>query len=289
MPALSIRYLLTVCLLLLAIAGLGFAVAQESNQNQAPRIADRPLTTEERLRHEVDKLLAELQQLRTDLAQARLEAEAAQRELEELRQFIRDHDVYGDAFENYKAIREIAEREDRRKELEAARARREAERQARAERIQQARLQREMERAEADAERRLRNAGFVGIGADVWLSRTAFHYTVRDEARTRIRFDPFIGYFTRVDRREQVDFTEMIISGSVLNASEEVRNIGVAIVFYDEWNNQVGQETVHITNARPNVPYPFTSTVKLALNREFTSTTSYVLYADPAELEPVVE
>jgi hypothetical protein len=286
MPTHSIR-LITICVLLLVLGGLSLGAAQ--NSNQAPPRADRPMTAEERLRREVDNLLSELQQLRAELAQARLEAESAQRELEEMRQFIRDHDVYGDAFEQYKAIREIAEREDRRREVEAARARREAERQSRAERLRQAREQRDQVRAEAEAERRLRAAGFTSIGMDVYISRTAYHYATRDEARTRIRFDPFIGFYSHVDRREQVDFSEMTISGSVLNASGEVRNMGVAIVFYDEHNNQAGQETIHITNARPDVPYPFTSTVKLALNREFASSTSYVLYADPAPPAPVEE
>ena len=75
----------------------------------------------------------------------------------------------------------------------------------------------------------------------------------------------------------------MTISGSVLNAADEVRNVGVAITFFDENGNQVGSETIQINNARPNVPYPFTSTLTMALNRPFSSSTTYVLYADSAE------
>jgi hypothetical protein len=75
----------------------------------------------------------------------------------------------------------------------------------------------------------------------------------------------------------------MTISGSVLNAAPEARNIGVAITFFDESGNQVGSEIVQINNARPDVPYPFTSTVQMALCRAFSSSSTYVLYADPVE------
>lgn len=282
MSAHPIRLIL-LSLVLLVIGAMSIGAIQ--NNGQAPPQIDRPLTAEQRLRLEVDSLLEELQQLRAELAQARLQATTAQRELEELRQFIRDHDVYGEAYDQYKVIREIAEREDRRREAEAVRARREAEREAREARMREARAQREQERAEAEAERRLRAAGFTNIGMGVYISRTAYHYSVRDETRTRVRFDPFIGFFTRVDRRDQIDFSEMTISGSVLNGTDEIRNIGVAITFFDDYNNQVGHETIHITNARPDVPYPFTSTLTMALNREFSSSTSYVLYADPVTFE----
>ena len=80
-----------------------------------------------------------------------------------------------------------------------------------------------------------------------------------------------------------IDFTEMTISGSVLNASQEVRNIGVAVAFFDENGSQVGGEIIQINNARPDVPYPFTSAIAMALNRAFTSASTYVLYADPVE------
>ncbi len=275
MPAQSIRLLLCVPLLI-AVGFLSIGPSSQSVASSSP-----PMTAQERLRAEIDELLKELQSLRSQLAQAEIRAASAERELEEMQQFIRDHDVYGDAFEEYKVIKEIAEREDRRREAEAARARREAERQARQERVQQAREERQRDREEAEEARRLRAAGFTGIGMDVYISRAAYHYAVRDEVRSRVRFDPFIGFFTTVDQREKIDFSEMTISGSLLNATDETRNIGVAITFFDENNNQVGAETIHITNARPGVPYPFTAKLNMALNREFSSSTTYVLYSDP--------
>jgi hypothetical protein len=77
----------------------------------------------------------------------------------------------------------------------------------------------------------------------------------------------------------------MTISGSVLNAADDVRDMGVAITFFDDNGNQVGHEIVQIKNARPNVPYPFTSRLDMALNRAFTSSSIYVLYSDPVEAE----
>mgnify|MGYP001999636056 CR=1 FL=1 len=43
-----------------------------------------------------------------------------------------------------------------------------------------------------------------------------------------------------------------------------------------------GAEIVEIQNARPNVPYPFTKKIDMALNRPFASHSTYVLYADVA-------
>ena len=60
--------------------------------------------------------------------------------------------------------------------------------------------------------------------------------------------------------------------------------IGIAITFFDDNGNQVGSEIIHVNNARPDVPYPFTSTIDMALNRAFSSSSTYVLYADPAEV-----
>ena len=47
-------------------------------------------------------------------------------------------------------------------------------------------------------------------------------------------------------------------------------------------NRQVGGQIVQINNARKDVPYPFTATVSMALNRPFASSSVYVLYADAA-------
>ena len=74
----------------------------------------------------------------------------------------------------------------------------------------------------------------------------------------------------------------MTISGSVMNAAEEVRDIGIALTFFDEAGSQVGGEIIQVNNARPQVPYPFTVPIAMALDRPFDSTSTYVLYADPS-------
>ena len=57
-------------------------------------------------------------------------------------------------------------------------------------------------------------------------------------------------------------------------------SLGVAFTFFDENGNQVGAHIQEIRNARPNVPYPFTRKIDMALNRPFASHSTYVLYAD---------
>ena len=75
----------------------------------------------------------------------------------------------------------------------------------------------------------------------------------------------------------------MMVSGSVMSVSDQVRDIGIAVTFFDEAGTQVGSEIIQVNNARPEVPYPFTTTVAMALDRPFASTTTYVLYADPSD------
>ena len=94
-------------------------------------------------------------------------------------------------------------------------------------------------------------------------------------SRIRNRFD-----LRPLGRTTEIDYSSMTISGSILNALSDVRNIGIAVTFFDENDNQVGGEIIQINNARPDVPYPFTSTVAMALDRPFSSSSTYVLYAD---------
>lgn len=246
-----------------------------------------PRTAEDRLREEIEALLAELQQLRTEAAKAKLEAAEATRELEELRQFIIDHDRYGDAFEEYREIKAIKEREQRMKELEEARRRAEQARQERLERLRAARERRAAERGEARESEKYLRAGFEPIGLDVYIGRMAYAYAVRDVTDVDVSYDPVFGFYRRDDVRNEIDYTRMTISGSVVNGGNEVRNIGVAVAFFDGNGNQVGHETVQINNARPDVPYPFTSSMTMALNdRPFSSSTAYVLYADSVAPAP---
>ncbi|MHC5113114.1 MAG: hypothetical protein ACYTGP_01640 [Planctomycetota bacterium] len=231
---------------------------------------------------EVQRLRAEVESLRRQLADAQLRAATASGELNELRQFINDHDQFGADFARYRAIREIAERDQRRREAQANQERREQRRAEQTERRRAAREQRNRERAEAEWESRYRKAGFGSLGLDVFGGRMAFSYHTRETNPTRVDYDPFIGLYYRPGGPSvEIDYGRMTISGSVLNANRETRNIGVAITFFDENGNQVGGEIIRINNARPDVPYPFTSTIDMALDRPFSTSSTYVLYADP--------
>lgn len=257
----------------------------EAAAEAEPAEAPRRLTEEERLIEEVHALLGELRRLRTELAEAQLAKSQMQRELKELRAFIDDHHEYGSDFEEYQRIREIKQREQRRREQRDARERYLREREERMRQQKIARQQRAEQRAAERQERQFRERGFESLGMNTFLGRMAYQYRVRDTLRTRITYDPFFGFFTQRDFRDRIDYSEMNISGAVINASDEVRNIGVAITFFDDFGNQVGHEIIEVNNARPNVPYPFTSTVDMALDRPFTTSSSYVLYADRAMLE----
>jgi multidrug efflux pump subunit AcrA (membrane-fusion protein) len=239
---------------------------------------------------EIDRLNNEIAALHQALAEAQLQASAARQRADELQQFVDDHHEFGDDFQQYQEVKAIAEREARLRAAEENRQRRDAERlaqQARREALRQAQAQRDAER---DRVRQYQNFKFSPLGLDVYNGRMAYHYRSRTNTESRFDYEPGFGRYQRFyPPTEEIDYTRMTISGSILNAADEVRNIGVAITFFDESGNQVGHEIVQLRNARPNVPYPFTSTIDMALNRPFNSSSLYVLYADPvdvAEEEP---
>jgi hypothetical protein len=262
-----------------------WAIALDEDPAPPPPIPDRaPTAPRDELRHEVDDLLRELRELRRELAEVRLALSEAQREAAELRQFVLDYEEYGRAYEEYRGVREVAEREQRRRAAEESRARREAEESARLARLQQARALRQDYRRELAEVRRFRDAGFTPIGLDVYVGPTTYHYGPSDGPTY---FDPWFGFWHpyQIEARPHLDFSSMTVSGTIMNAAEDVRHIGVAFAFFDRRGQQVGHEVVEVRNARPNVPYPFTSTVTMALDRPFSSATSYVLYADLIEQE----
>ncbi len=236
---------------------------------------------------EIQQLHAEILTLRRQVAQAQMASSQANRELAELRLFIDDHQEFGQDFQQYKAVKAIAEREARARRQAVVRDQREAQRAEGQTRWQAARAERAQREAQARRLADYRRAGFTPLGLDVYVGKMAYYYRAENRTMYDVEYDPFLsGYFVDRDyRRARPDFSSMTISGSVLNAADEVRNVGVAIAFFDENGNQVGSETVQINNARPNVPYPFTSTLTMALNRPFSSSTTYVLYADSAEGE----
>lgn len=234
---------------------------------------------------EVRRLQRLVTSLRSEAAHAKLEAAEAKRELEDLRRFVNDHERFGDDFERYEAVREIADRRARAEAAEANRQRIAAQREERRARRAAARAERELREGEENRQSRYREAGFSSLGLEVWTGRMAYAYATRDSTGSQVDYDPIIGLYYRPVGSSEIDYGKMTISGSVLNSADEVRNLGIAITFFDEDGNQVGGEVVQVNNARPNVPYPFTSTLEMALSRPFASSSAYVLYADPVATE----
>ena len=294
------------------LTGLASAQAEAPEQAQPPKAsepASKParqppkevkiLTPEDMLRADIARLKIEIQAMREKLAQAQLEASQAKRELEELRQFLADHQQLGEDFEKYKGFLDLKERELRKQRAEEYRKKAremQAEREARMAASRAERAERDAQRAQ---QRRYERSGFYHVGDDVYTSAMAYLYKserILDEGyriAPTIRFDGLF-FWTRywdIDYDEEIDWTEMTISGSMLNGADEPRSIGIAISFFDDYGNHVGGTTIEVPNARREAPYPFTDTLKMALDGPFTSYRIAVLYSEPAnagaEPEPV--
>ena len=227
------RFLL--CTALMAL----LAVTTSTTSQTAPTtVTGNPI---EMLLDEVDALTARLETIRVELAAARLEARTAERELAELKQFLQDHHELGSDFEAYRAIKAIAEQEARDRRVQQMRDKRAAEQAKRLE----ARRAEEAITAPTRREERYRDAGFTGVGNEVYVSQMAFYYRTQDNIPFRFDYIRGIGRYQRFyPPTRDVDFSSMTISGSVLNGSEEIRNIGIALAFFDENGNQVGGETI---------------------------------------------
>ena len=233
---------------------------------------------------QIDELRQTVDTLRLALAQAKLETAQARRERDELWLFIQEHDQMGSDFENYEAVRAAAEQGAVRRRVEETRRQREAAKAQRQSKQRAIRAERDREKAEMDRVQEYRDAGFTPLGFDVYMSNAAYYYHSHDGLSARFDWNGLTGRFLRVyPWINRIDYSSMTVSGSVMNTSENVRDLGIAVTFFDDNGSQVGGEIVQVTNARPNVPYPFTATIAMALNRPFTSTSTYVLYADPSE------
>ena len=223
---------------------------------------------------------AALMESNRELAKSNLALAGLEDELDDLRQFIVDHDTYGQDFTAYTKVVEETRRQARASVVRERRAREEAKRQKQ----QEARRKLDESRKQSDLKKIYDEKGFAPIGQDVYTSRSAFFYAPYEgEDGKTIQYRPsrFGGIkAVSVPENREVDYSSMTISGSVLNGTDLLRNIGVAFTFFDESGNQVGAEIVEIQNARPNVPYPYTRTIDMALNRPFASHSTYVLYAD---------
>lgn len=268
--------------LLLAAAPLTLGLA-----GSALTLQDGEKTTITVERAQIEALLDELERLRDanaelqrQIANLKLEHSQERRELQELRQFIEDRREFGDDFEQYRQVKEIAQREERRRQFEAMQRQREEEARQR----QQQGGERDAQKAEEERLAAYRRAGFAPVGFDVFLGKMGYFYGTQGQSNVGIEYEPGIGLFYEpVNVPRRIDYSRMKLSGAVLNASNEVRNIGVAIAFFDAAGNQIGAETVQIQNARPNVPYPFTATLDMASGQAFASSSQWVLFADPVE------
>jgi len=260
-----------------------FAVPVTSLTIPGPIAPPTDEDTTRMLLDEVHRLQTMVDLMGEELARSRIEHAATARELDELRQFIADHHELAQDFESYTAVLAVAEEAARREAGEAARVRRDQQKIDRQERFLEARASRAARQAEEQRLRGYEDRGFLPIGQDVFAGRMAYSYGTNDTTVTTVGWRPRYGRYLRSYPDMEVDFSSMTISGAILNATEEVRNIGVAIAFFDDQGNQVGHSMVQVNNARPDVPYPFTETIKMALNGPFASSTRYVLYADPIE------
>jgi multidrug efflux pump subunit AcrA (membrane-fusion protein) len=274
---------------ILVCAGLvvvGSALAAPASSPASPddgKVLPISLDVLESLLEQIEALEAEVSELRQRLAAAELEAAEHARDAAELRQFVNDHDQFGRDYTEYQAVRKAAERESRRQRAEEQRQQREADQAERRQRFEDALARRAAEDAEAERLARYDRAGFAPLGLEVWMGRSGFAYHVTDGSGAWVDYDPRIGRYFRPLYGNRIDYSRMTISGSVLNSSTQTRNIGIAITFFDDNGNQVGATTVRVSNARPDVPYPFTETIEMALARPFDSSSQYVIYADPVE------
>jgi hypothetical protein len=236
-----------------------------------PVLVDR--TTEAfRWRHRFLALESELKDLR--------------QQADELRRFVEDHEQFGDDFASYRGVvvetqrLTSAQQAIKRQQKQFERNRRQEE--ARAKQKADAAAKKVIK----EANQKMAKLGFSPIGNDVFLSKSAYAYPSQTVSDQKVYFQPGpsgeMQPMTSIGSREEIDYTKMTISGSLLNGATITRNIGVAFVFRDQHGNQIGQETVIIENARPDVPYPFTGELVMASDQPFSSMTSWVLFADTA-------
>ncbi|MDP7029639.1 MAG: hypothetical protein QF733_05395 [Phycisphaerales bacterium] len=228
----------------------------------------------------------ELIQLRHQMQAIEREFQQLQEQFAALQQFVTDHDQLGQDYQSYQAVLEET-RKLTAAQQELKRQRDRAERDRKREEARQKRAQASAAQKQAKAAtQRLQNLGFSMIGQEVWLSRSAYAYASTNVAEQHVYFQPTptgeLAPVTTTENRSEIDYTRMTISGSLLNGAATTRNIGVAFVFRDAHGNQIGQETVVIENARPDVPYPFTGELVMASDQPFASHTSWVLFADAA-------
>ena len=239
-------------------------------------------------------LAAENQRLAAEVARLKLDSTRIAAERDDLAAFIHDHEAYADNYNQYTFFREKAARDERARQAAEAKARRDEEKV----RQQQEREDRLRQRSTGSATdndtvlaRRvetLKRAGYTRVGDRVFVGEMGYSY--KTETHEQVRYSPIIDFWY-VDRDEKILYNEMTVSGSIVHAGDDERNISVALAFFDDSGAQIGTTTVRIDGARPGTPYPFTSVVTMASNRAFKRYSSWVLYdestaAPPQAIEP---
>ncbi|MFG0330593.1 MAG: FxLYD domain-containing protein [Phycisphaerales bacterium] len=266
--------------------------AHGQDSNEAPANPERPVSDElsqrtiDELIGVIERLSREARELRRENAQLKLELQSVTGKYSELEQFIQDHDTYGPAYDQYQLF--VAKREQEERARRAAE--REAEREARRQRMIELREEREAARDDAApddplAERAaiLRRAGYTRIGDAVFVDEMGTTY--RTTTEREVRYSPLLGiYYT--DEDEVVDFGELTISGSLVHVGDELHNLSIAVAFYNAQGGQIGQTTVRVNGARPGVPYPFTSELKMASEQPFARYSAWVLSYEPVAAAP---
>lgn len=276
---------------LVAWQASGSSAADPGSQINPPRSLDE-LTINE-LVDRVRILEAQLGVLRAENAQLQLKLGQSESSLAELQEFIRDHDTYGAAYEEYSFFRAQREREQRARAAAEAKARREAEREQQRLRAEEARERYRREQLarrgapvdpndpQAEAARRhdiLRRAGYTQVGESVYVSEMGTSY--RTESDREVRYSYLLGTWY-VDENEIVDFTDLTISGTVIHSASEAHDVAIAVAFYNKDGGQIGETVVRVEGARGGVPYPFTSRLDMAATGPFDTYASWVLYFDP--------
>lgn len=237
------------------------------------------------------RLAGENQRLLAENARLKLETARITKERDDLSNFIHDHETYADNYNKYTFFREKAEREEKARQAAEAKARREEEKlrqqQEREDRLRQRNSASDTGEDDALAKRVdiLKRAGYTRVGDRVFVGEMGYSY--KTETHEQVRYSPIIDFWY-VDRDEKILYNEMTVSGSIVHAGNEERNISVALAFFDAGGAQIGTTTVRIDGAKPGTPYPFTSVVAMASNRAFKRYSSWVLFDESAVAPPPV-
>lgn len=268
--------------MLLTGANVRVAIGQERDQS----VGEEATSPIDELIGLYEKSVKQIEALRKEVATLKLELSQAVRERDEMKQFIEDHDAYSSDFEKYAVFREQQFQNDAARKIAEAKAKRDERKRRYQEMLEQRRAQRAGKKGAANDPliarvKVLQQAGFTRIGEFVFVGQMGYVY--KTESKKEYRYSPWLRDWY-VGQDEQIDYTNLTLSGSIVHSSDGLHDLSIAIAFYDSSGGQIGQTTVRVDGARPGVPYPFTSEVKMAANVPFDNYTAWILYADATDV-----